>query len=149
MIVIIRADATEEQVHAIVARAVSLGVAHHLSRGAERAVLLTSGGDASLLEQEFSSLPGVDEVLPLVLRVSHLPIVVGPAPGSRQRSMIEPLVLAGIAAGAHGIVIEAQRTGASPSADGKSVLDSEQLGRLTAQMHTLKAALGVGSPLPS
>ncbi len=333
MVVIIRADATEEQLRAIAARAVSLGLAHHLSRGAERAVLLISGGDAAQVEHEFAALPGVDRVLPLtrpyrlsgrevnprdtvihvegqliggdspvmiagpasfaadpdaidtatalknagadivrtgvyrsadtlfgipqldpqallrldavrresglpvatevlaaedvpaiarhadllivrgeqmhsrpllqacgwsnrpvlmirsqsaqvqeflqaadillaagnhqvvlceqgirtydasarhtldisavplIRRVSHLPIVVGPAPGSGQSFMVEPLALAAIAAGANGLVIEAHRPGAPVSPEGEWALDFESFGRLTAQVKLLVAAL--------
>jgi 3-deoxy-7-phosphoheptulonate synthase len=65
VIVIIRADAGEEQVQAIVARVVALGLSYHLSRGAERVVLILGGGDPAQAEHELASLPGVDQVLPI------------------------------------------------------------------------------------
>lgn len=65
MIVIIRADAGEEQVRAIVERVVALGLSYHLSRGAERAVLIVDGGDPAQVEHELASLSGVDQVLPI------------------------------------------------------------------------------------
>lgn len=63
MIIIIRTGATEEELQAIVARAVALGLPHHLSRGAERSVLIVNG-DAAALGQEFEPLAGVESVLP-------------------------------------------------------------------------------------
>ena len=65
MIVVIRTDATEDQVRAIVARAVALGLEYHLSRGAERAVLILGAGDPEEVEQAFASLPGIDQLKPL------------------------------------------------------------------------------------
>ncbi|HEY7294513.1 MAG TPA: 3-deoxy-7-phosphoheptulonate synthase [Dehalococcoidia bacterium] len=65
MIVIIRTDAGEEQIRQIVAQAEALGLSHFLSRGAERAVLILSGGDPLAIEQAFATLPGVEQIVPL------------------------------------------------------------------------------------
>ncbi len=65
MIVIIRTDAGEEQIRRIIAQAERLGLSHHLSRGAERAVLILGGGEPAAIEQAFAPLPGVDQVVPL------------------------------------------------------------------------------------
>jgi 3-deoxy-7-phosphoheptulonate synthase len=64
MIVVIRTDAGEEGVAAAVAQASALGLTHHLSRGAERAVLIV-GGNGEAIEAAFRALPAVEAVLPL------------------------------------------------------------------------------------
>jgi 3-deoxy-7-phosphoheptulonate synthase len=43
----------------------------------------------------------------LVRELSHLPIVVDPSHGTGVRSLVAPMALAGIAAGANGLIIEA------------------------------------------
>jgi 3-deoxy-7-phosphoheptulonate synthase len=65
MIVVIRTDAGEEGVAAAVAQASALGLTHHLSRGAERAVLIVGGGNGEAIEAAFRALPAVEAVLPL------------------------------------------------------------------------------------
>jgi len=65
MIVVIRSGAGEDQVQEVIARAESLGLAYHLSRGAERAVLILDGGEPAAVEQALTSLPAVEQVLPL------------------------------------------------------------------------------------
>jgi 3-deoxy-7-phosphoheptulonate synthase len=42
----------------------------------------------------------------LVKQLSHLPIILDPSQGTGNRDLIEPLSLAGLAAGADGLIIE-------------------------------------------
>lgn len=65
MIVVIRAGASEGEVAAVVARAQELGLTYHISRGAERALLIVGGGDAAATEAAFRALPTVEAVMPL------------------------------------------------------------------------------------
>jgi len=44
--------------------------------------------------------------IPLVKQLSHLPIILDPSQGTGNRELIEPLSLAGLAAGADGLIIE-------------------------------------------
>ena len=43
----------------------------------------------------------------LIRELSHLPVVVDPSHGTGVRSLVAPMALAGIAAGANGLIIEA------------------------------------------
>lgn len=65
MIVVIRTDAGEDAIAAVVARVAELGLTHHLSRGQERAVLVVGGGDPATIEAALRSLPAVETILPL------------------------------------------------------------------------------------
>ena len=65
MIIVIRGDADESAVAAVVALAERDGLTHHLSRGAERSVLIVGGGDSEAVEAAFRVLPQVETVLPL------------------------------------------------------------------------------------
>jgi 3-deoxy-7-phosphoheptulonate synthase len=45
--------------------------------------------------------------VPLARQLTHLPIVVDPSHGTGRRELVAPMALAGMAAGAHGLIIEA------------------------------------------
>jgi 3-deoxy-7-phosphoheptulonate synthase len=45
--------------------------------------------------------------VPLARQLTHLPVVVDPSHGTGRRELVAPMALAGMAAGAHGLIIEA------------------------------------------
>ncbi len=124
-----------------------LQAADHLLAGGNRQVILCEQG---IRTYETSVRHTLDiSAVPLVQRVSHLPIIVGPAPGSGQGFMVGPLALAAIAAGAHGLMLEVHRPGEPPSAEGDWALDFVQLTELTARIRKLTAALSAATPARS
>jgi 3-deoxy-7-phosphoheptulonate synthase len=58
--------------------------------------------------------------VPLAKQLTHLPIVVDPSHGTGRRELVEPMSLAGIAAGAHGLILEVH-----PDPDG-ALCDAQQ-----------------------
>jgi 3-deoxy-7-phosphoheptulonate synthase len=44
--------------------------------------------------------------VPLAKQLTHLPVIVDPSHGTGRRELVEPMALAGIAAGAHGLILE-------------------------------------------
>ena len=65
MMVIMRTDATPEQVTAVVERVESYGLRAHLSRGDERTIIGAIGDGRPVLQDQFLILPGVDRVVPI------------------------------------------------------------------------------------
>lgn len=65
MMIIMRADATQEDIATIVSRIDSLGVRPHLSQGAERTVIGLVGNSRGVSPDMFVQLPGVDRVVPI------------------------------------------------------------------------------------
>lgn len=68
--------------------------------------------------------------IPLVKELSHLPVIADPSQGSGKRSMIKPLSLAAIAAGADGLMIEVHNEPEEALSDGFQSLYIHQLAEM-------------------
>ena len=66
MIVILRKDATEEQIQHIVAKAESLGLKAHISRGVEKTIIGFIGPEDVLRVTPLEVFPGVESVMPVL-----------------------------------------------------------------------------------
>ena len=84
--------------------------------------------------------------VPAVLKESHLPILVDPSHGTGLRNMIEPMSMAAVMAGAHGLEIEVHIDPPSALSDKEQQLTPDEfealmrkLGRLAAFMAELAA----------
>ncbi len=64
--------------------------------------------------------------IPLLKRISHLPVIVDPSHASGMRSLVAPLSKAAIAAGADGLMIESHNDPEKALCDGAQSLDLEQ-----------------------
>jgi len=83
--------------------------------------------------------------IPLVKRLSHLPVIADPSHGTGHRYLVPPMALAAAAAGADGLIIEVHPQPDSALSDGPQSLTLEGFDQL---MHTLDAVLSaVGRPL--
>ena len=83
-------------------------------------------------------------IVPSVKEVSHLPIIVDPSHGTGRLSIIEPMSLAAMAAGADGIIIEVHYNPEEAVCDKDQAMSPEmftvlmgKLGRLESCMHEL------------
>ncbi len=66
MIIIIRPDATEEDVQHIIERIESVGLKAHVSRGVERTIIGAIGDETVLRSLPLEALPGVESVTPIL-----------------------------------------------------------------------------------
>lgn len=66
MIIVLRPDATEEQIRHLKERLENLGLSVHLSRGKERTVVGAIGDERVLQEQPLEAFPGVEKVVPIL-----------------------------------------------------------------------------------
>ncbi len=64
--------------------------------------------------------------IPLVKQLSHLPIILDPSQGTGNRDLIEPLSLAGLAAGADGLIIEVHNQPEEALSDGEQSVYLDQ-----------------------
>lgn len=71
---------------------------------------------------------------------THLPVVVDPSHAAGQREFVIPLALAGIAAGAQGIIVEVHPYPEEALSDGPQALTFDDFERLMAALHTLESA---------
>jgi 3-deoxy-7-phosphoheptulonate synthase len=83
--------------------------------------------------------------IPLVKRLSHLPVLADPSHGTGHRYLVQPMALAAAAAGADGLLIEVHPEPDTALSDGPQSLTLEGFDQL---MHTLEAVLkAVDRPL--
>jgi 3-deoxy-7-phosphoheptulonate synthase len=84
-------------------------------------------------------------VVPLVRELSHLPVVVDPSQGTGRWSLVRPMSLAAVAAGARGLLIEVHPRPEKALSDGAQSLDFENFERLTGELARVMEAIA-GQP---
>ena len=80
--------------------------------------------------------------VPMVHRLSHLPVIVDPSHAGGQRDLVLPLARAGIAAGAEGLIVDMHPRPEQALCDGAQALNGDQVDELTQVVATLPALLG-------
>ncbi|MBE0446598.1 MAG: 3-deoxy-7-phosphoheptulonate synthase [Actinobacteria bacterium] len=80
--------------------------------------------------------------IPLIKQLSHLPIIVDPSHAAGKRSLVEPLTLAGLAAGADGAMIEVHPEPENALCDGQQSLTFEQFELVMKKVRSAAEAFG-------
>lgn len=81
-------------------------------------------------------------IIPVLKEVSHLPVIVDPSHAAGARDKVIPLALAGIAAGADGLIVEVHHNPEQALSDGAQSLLPEQFARLTEKLTVLAPVVG-------
>jgi 3-deoxy-7-phosphoheptulonate synthase len=84
--------------------------------------------------------------IPVVHKLSHLPIVADPSHGTGLRDKVTPMARAAIAAGADGILVEMHPQPDKALSDGAQSLYPEQFAELVVQLRTIAQAIGRSVP---
>ena len=79
--------------------------------------------------------------IPIIKRLSHLPIVVDPSHAAGKSWLVEPLAMAAVAAGADGLIIEVHNDPPHALSDGAQSLTPEQFDGVAKKVFALKNAL--------
>ncbi|HEX8726044.1 MAG TPA: 3-deoxy-7-phosphoheptulonate synthase [Gemmatimonadaceae bacterium] len=80
--------------------------------------------------------------IPVVQKLSHLPMIADPSHGTGLREKVTPMARAAIAAGADGVIIEVHPTPDRALSDGGQSLYPEQFARLVTEIRAIAAAIG-------
>jgi 3-deoxy-7-phosphoheptulonate synthase len=80
--------------------------------------------------------------IPVVKKLSHLPILVDPSHGTGRRDHVQPMALAGVAAGADGILVEVHPDPETARSDGPQSLYPGQFEKLMRDIERLAPVLG-------
>ena len=80
--------------------------------------------------------------IPIVQRISHLPIIADPSHGTGIRDMVIPMARAAIAAGADGVIVEMHPAPERAMSDGAQSLYPEQFETLVREVRAVAAAIG-------
>jgi 3-deoxy-7-phosphoheptulonate synthase len=84
--------------------------------------------------------------IPIVHRLSHLPIVADPSHGTGLRDKVIPMARAAVAAGADGLLIEVHPEPDRALSDGAQSLYPEQFAQLVGELRAVAAAIGRSIP---
>jgi 3-deoxy-7-phosphoheptulonate synthase len=87
--------------------------------------------------------------IPVVHKLSHLPIVADPSHGTGLRDKVTPMARAAVAAGADGILVEMHPNPDRALSDGGQSLFPEQLTELVEQLRAVASAIGRSLPSPA
>ena len=80
--------------------------------------------------------------IPVVKKLSHLPIVGDPSHGTGRRDMVAPLARAAVAAGADGIMVEVHPNADKAASDAAQTLYPDQFDKLMAELRLIATAVG-------
>lgn len=85
--------------------------------------------------------------VPVVKRLSHLPIIVDPSHGTGDRQLVAPMSMAAIAAGADGLILEMHPNPAKAVSDGAQSLTPAGLDTLMQQLQALAPVVQRSLPM--
>ena len=80
--------------------------------------------------------------IPVIQKLSHLPIIADPSHGTGLRDKVAPMARAAIAAGADGLIIEVHPDPDSALSDGAQTIFPPQFDRLMAELRIIAPAIG-------
>ena len=79
--------------------------------------------------------------IPIIKRLSHLPVVIDPSHAAGKSWLVEPLAMAAVAAGADGLIIEVHNDPPHALSDGAQSLTPKQFDEVANKVFALKHAL--------
>ncbi len=82
--------------------------------------------------------------IPLVQRLSHLPMIGDPSHGTGLRDKVIPMARAAVAAGADGVIVEVHPDPDHALSDGGQSLYPDQFARLVTELRAISSAIGRG-----
>jgi 3-deoxy-7-phosphoheptulonate synthase len=117
-----------------------LMAAEYVMAGGNYQVVLCERGIRTFCDHNRNTLDL--SVIPPAKKLSHLPIMVDPSHGTGKREFVPPMALAGIAAGADGLLIEVHPDPDRAQSDGAQTLDFAAFDRLLENVKGLAKPLG-------
>lgn len=80
--------------------------------------------------------------VPVIKQLSHLPVIIDPSHSGGRKSLVPALALAGVAAGADGLIIDVHPAPETAKVDGDQALLPSEFADLMVQVRAVAAALG-------
>lgn len=80
--------------------------------------------------------------IPVLRGWTHLPVIVDPSHAAGKRELVPPLAAAGMAAGAHGIIVEVHYCPSEAQCDGPQALLPETFASMMGQLRQIAALMG-------
>lgn len=117
-----------------------LGCAEYILNEGNRDVILCERGVRGFNKVTRNTLDV--SAVPVIHQSSHLPVVIDPSHGTGVRSLVAPMALAGIAAGADGVMVEVHPRPEEALSDGAQSLRPPELTGLMEQIRKVANAVG-------
>jgi len=114
--------------------------AEYIMAGGNREVILCERGIRTFERYTRNTLD--ISAIPVIEKLSHLPVVADPSHGTGHREQVAPMALAAAAAGADGLIIEVHPDPDNALCDGPQSLLPEQFTRLMEQLRIIAPAVG-------
>ena len=114
--------------------------AEYLMAGGNRDVILCERGIRTFETYTRNTLDLT--AVPVVKKLSHLPITVDPSHGTGRRDKVSPMARASVAAGCDALLIEVHSNPDKALSDGAQSLYPEQFGKLMAELRMIAPAVG-------
>ncbi len=124
-----------------------LMAAEYLLAGGNQRILLCERGVRTFNSHSRNTLDL--NVVPLVRRISHLPILVDPSHGVGSRERVRPLSRAAMAAGAHGLLVEVHTQPATAYSDAQQTIGVETFRGIAHDLEVLKGLEPLFEPAPA
>jgi 3-deoxy-7-phosphoheptulonate synthase len=86
--------------------------------------------------------------VPVLKRLTHLPVILDPSHATGDWALVEPIALAGIAAGADGLIVEVHPDPQRARSDGKQSLKPKRFATLMERLARLAPVVDRELPLP-
>lgn len=120
-----------------------LGSAEYIMvEGNEKVILCERGVVAPHTHRSTSRFLLDLQVVPAAQEITHLPVVVDPSHATFWRAWVEPMALAGIAAGADGVMLEVHPDPENAAVDPLQPINFEAFGDLMGKMDAVAKAVG-------
>jgi len=117
-----------------------LMAAEYVLAGGNQNVVLCERGVRTFADHSRNTLDL--SVIPPARQLSHLPIIVDPSHATGRRDYVPAMALAGLAAGAHGLMVEVHPEPDKALSDGAQSLDFAQFDKLLTDLRRLADTLG-------
>jgi 3-deoxy-7-phosphoheptulonate synthase len=111
-------------------------------------ILAEGNGQVILCERGIRSFDTITRnlfdltAIPIVQRLSHLPMIGDPSHGTGLRDKVIPMARAAVAAGADGVIVEVHPTPDRALSDGGQSLYPDQFARLIVELRAITNAIG-------
>ncbi len=79
--------------------------------------------------------------IPVIKKLSYLPVIIDPSHATGRRDLIEPMALAAVACGADGLMIEVHNCPRKALSDGQQSLSLDEFGKLMRKIRKIKKVL--------
>jgi 3-deoxy-7-phosphoheptulonate synthase len=80
--------------------------------------------------------------IPVLKKLSHLPVIGDPSHGTGKREYVSPMALAAVAAGADGLIVEVHHDPDRAASDGAQTLRPDQFQEMMRQIRAVASAIG-------